>query len=598
MKKIFVDKSEDTNSIVKKIQAAPDEEIVLVIPRNAMVKSSLTNLRRLKEEAEGFGQTILIESVDDDILALAKEANVEAVHPLLSARRSGSGGPSLADIRPTHAQADEEVGPPPVPLHQRGRNILRGLPKVSLPAMPKLPGFSKLPSLPKIPLPQFPRRKGKTVVIDDVLPPETDDEVLQDMPVVEEEMPASRTERELIEREEYFNDDFDGIKEPPRRRRRWILHAVFASVVLGLIIWGVGALFGWATVTLDFKETAWSRDTTVSADKAVGSVDVQRNAIPGEMFTQEKNFTQSFPASSRQNVSQKASGTIRIVNAYGAQSQPLVATTRFMTEDGKIYRLTQAVTVPAARVENGQVIPTSIEANVEADQPGEAYNLSGNRRLAIPGFQGTPKYTGFYGELIRIDGGLIGERAVPTAQDIEQAKQRVTDTLKASFSNSALNRPNGLVILPDASQIEIKTLTVSSSTDAAGNFTVLGEAILQAVAFRESDIKEFIENTANQELSREADSPQLVFREFTIEYPQVQADFAQGTLQLTARATGVLAPMFSAEEFIPKMLGKDLDEVRAMTAQLPGLDQAKISIWPFWLSSLPETESRIHLTVE
>ena len=65
-------------------------------------------------------------------------------------------------------------------------------------------------------------------------------------------------------------------------------------------------------------------------------------------------------------MSQKAQGTLTIYNAYSSAPQTLVATTRFVTPDGKIFRLTNEVTVPGAKITNGQIVPSSINAPIAA----------------------------------------------------------------------------------------------------------------------------------------------------------------------------------------------------------------------------------------
>ncbi len=72
--------------------------------------------------------------------------------------------------------------------------------------------------------------------------------------------------------------------------------------------------------------------------------------------------------------------------------------TRFLALDGKIFRLTKGITVPGAKIVEGKIIPSSIEAAVIADQPGEAYNIGPVSRFSIPGLKGTPKYEAFYAE--------------------------------------------------------------------------------------------------------------------------------------------------------------------------------------------------------
>ena len=101
-----------------------------------------------------------------------------------------------------------------------------------------------------------------------------------------------------------------------------------------------------------------------------------------------------------------------------------MATTRFATSDGKIFRLASTVTVPGATVVNGQITPSTISAPIIADQPGPDYNVGPVARLTVPGFQkDAARYSGFYGTIASsTSGGYIGKKAVPTAADVVAAR--------------------------------------------------------------------------------------------------------------------------------------------------------------------------------
>ena len=87
MNKIFVTKNEDIASVVEKVLETGDESIVLVIPKASRLLGSLANFHLVKREADSVGKKILIESVDEQILALAKASGLEAVNPFLSGPR-------------------------------------------------------------------------------------------------------------------------------------------------------------------------------------------------------------------------------------------------------------------------------------------------------------------------------------------------------------------------------------------------------------------------------------------------------------------------------------------------------------------------------
>ena len=93
MKKILIEKDEDIADAIDRILAEPSTSIVLVVPRGSTLGRSVRNFHLLRREMTSAGRQIEVESVDEQILALAKEAKIPGRHPLLN--RTGG---SVSDI--------------------------------------------------------------------------------------------------------------------------------------------------------------------------------------------------------------------------------------------------------------------------------------------------------------------------------------------------------------------------------------------------------------------------------------------------------------------------------------------------------------------
>lgn len=548
MKKIIVDKSEGIAEVIEKILGEDDAEITLVIPRDSALGQSVSNFHLLKREADSADKTINVESVDDAILAFAKESNISADHPLWR-----SGKASVSDIVPRHAhtsaakaEADEEE-PPAKP--KRGR------------------------------------KKAERVR------PEP-------APVIAHEHEPEEEEEIEEEREEEIREERVNAAEMRAERRASKRFLVAAGIVLGVVIVGVyltTVFFNRADVTINFQKTPWAYQSNFIADKnatqtAPGS---GTTVIPAQVFNSNKNVTGTFAASGRGNVSQKAQGTITIYNNYGADPQELVATTRFLTPDGKLFRLVNDVVVPGAQVVNGTITPSSIIAPIIADQPGPAYNIGPVSHLSIPGFQGTAKFNGFYGAITgTTTGGYVGTRATPTAADVSAAKASTTAMLQAALQGGfSGNYPDNFKILDGATSIQIGKLIVNTSTDDNGNFTVFGQAMLQAIGFDESAFKTYLLSLANVQ------NPNSIFTSLTLNYASVKADFSKGQVSFALSAQGALEPSFSADDFKSSISGKSINDARSTIQALPELSDGRISVWPFWLWSIPTDPKKVHITV-
>ncbi len=561
MKKIVVDKSEDIAEVIDRILGESDDDITLVIPKSSALGKSVRNFNLLKREMESADKTIVIESVDDTILAFAKQAGVEASHPLWKSVR-GSGG--FSDIVPKSEAVSEEADEEPV----------------------KKPSRSKKTESEPIKLKIHEEEVVEASVTSDE--GETKEEIAAETSI-EQNRFFKKTSFERAESDDEDDDEDNRSRIPAKAW--WTIVAILAAV--GIVVYVLTVFWNRADITIDFKQTPWTYQSNFVADKSVSAIDAVNNTIPAQIFTSNKNITETFAASSFQNVSQKAQGIITIYNAYNSSPQELVATTRFVTPDGKIFRLTNTITVPGAKVVNGQITPSTIDAPIVADQPGPDYNVGPVAHLSVPGFQkDAARYNGFYGSIASsTSGGYIGKKAVPTAADITAAKASTTAILQAGLASGfTTTYPGNFKILDGATTYQISKMIVSTTTDANGNFTVFGQATMEAIGFDEGALKNYLLSLAQTEESNS------VFSSLNIDYASVQANFTAGQVKFSLTGQGELEPAFSPTEFTASIIGKSIADARSTILGLPNLSDGKISVWPLWLWSIPSDPNKVHVT--
>jgi hypothetical protein len=293
-------------------------------------------------------------------------------------------------------------------------------------------------------------------------------------------------------------------------------------------------------------------------------------------------------------VQQKARGVVTIYNAYDAHPQTLVATTRFQTPDGKVFRIVDSVVVPPALVNGGNITPTSIDAQVVADAAGPDYNIGPVDHLSIPGFAGTPRFKGFYGAFKQAtQGGYIGQKATPTKSDLAAAQVKTTQLLKDAMKGAlANNHPADLKVLDGASDAQVTKVVVNKDTDAQGNFSVFAQGTLKALAFREGDVKLFLSALSLK------DQPGTQLGDLELQYTQAKSDIVHGKMAISLKAQGTVKQALSLDDLKNSITGKKVSDVRAVIAKVPGLGDAKISLWPFWLQSLPSESQKIQIEAQ
>ncbi len=350
-----------------------------------------------------------------------------------------------------------------------------------------------------------------------------------------------------------------------------------------------------AEVRLVTQKENYVYANAVVVDKSIRVSDALTMRVPGQIFTERRNVSLVFPATGKKYVSKKASGKITIYNAYSSVPQKLVASTRFVAPDGHIFRLASAVTVPGAKIVDGKIEPSSIEASVVADQPGANYNVGSSPRFEIPGFKGTARYSTFYGEsTTAMIGGYIGEVAYPTDEDIRKAKIVMAKTLEDGARSAITSKiPTDFKMVQDAFLFGITKQTVNPDTNSAGEFSIFAEADLSLMAFREQDMAVLLGERAVKEKG-----PDYNVKSSTLTYGDSRVDMVVGRMTVAVDYNAVLARNLAPEEIKSKMLRKSESELTAMFMSMRELEKAEVSFWPFWVKRVPATGAKVNVIVD
>lgn len=386
----------------------------------------------------------------------------------------------------------------------------------------------------------------------------------------------------------------------PHRRSMLKKSIVWISVA-GLIFIGFIIAFDVlprASISIVFKKTPVNFEETISVDNKLPKfVTHETIALPGELLTAKSNLVMDFESLGRERVSTSAKGEINIYNVYGSDSQSLVAKTRFQTSDGKVFRLNKSVIIPGAKISEGKIIPSSIVAEITADAPGESYNLASTTKFTIPGFSGSPKFTGFYGETKGpFSGGFIGERVAPTKTELELAKSKVREALESALkSNMSLLLLEKFKLFDDAVVFNFLKDEIQFNSEKKNNFGYFAEAEMKQLVFEETTLKEAL---AKKLLPKTDYSIKMADIKFEYIASSTVVDLVKGKMSFQTKGLIIYEPDFDSNAFINDSLGKKGNEIRASILGIPGIIKANVSLWPFWVKSVPTKKDRINLVID
>ncbi len=291
------------------------------------------------------------------------------------------------------------------------------------------------------------------------------------------------------------------------------------------------------------------------------AVEGERRIVPARVIERDITFTKSFSATGKGDVNaQKAQGTITIYNTFDDKPQSLVASTRFLAENGMLFRLVKTTTIPGMK--NGE--PGKVEALVIADKDGAEGNIAPTR-FSIPGFDGSSKKEKFYAisEKEMAGGGTGGNGvALVSEDDIVRAQKEMEVESKQYIQEqlTSMIRPESEVLLPEAiiSEITRSEPSVSAQT-MSDQFMYEIVAHVYAMAFVQEDASNIL--TASVDIPDNAGANDIDMR---LLFDNVQMDRENGMMRFSVHGNAELVATVVIDDFKKDIAGTKHDDLRAL----------------------------------
>ncbi len=403
---------------------------------------------------------------------------------------------------------------------------------------------------------------------------------------------AFEGKKEAMVEEWAANDKFKSgksIKSAKVLKKMPLFLAGGAILVLFLILYNV---LGSATVIIRPLRQPINLQIKVTASTLATGVDPDLNRIPGQRFSQKQEESIEVPTTGEKNVAQKAGGTITIYNK-GSASQRLVATTRFKSTSGLIFRIPQTILVPGMVKTGDTITPGSIMSPVYADRPGEEYNIPADKFI-IPGFEGTPKANDFYATSDKaISGGVIGLSKVVTEEDFTKAQETLTEKVKQKVLKSLKDQAAGLRVL-DSIPIKFATpITNVNVNDAAKTLQMTISGTVETIAFKEDSAQELINKYTSKNGNME-----LLPKDLAIGYfnPTISPD--NNFVEFTIKVAGQSIFKLDQNKILKDIAGMNEAGVRDYFNSIKEVESTHIILSPFWLKHIPEGSDKIKVQID
>lgn len=302
-----------------------------------------------------------------------------------------------------------------------------------------------------------------------------------------------------------------------------------------------------------------------------------------------------------------AKGRVRIVNTY-SRDQPLVKTTRLLTEDKKLYRIEKNIQVPAH---------SEVEVDVYADQPGEEYAI-GPTRFTIPGLfvdlqtyiyavsdapfvgvpeDGPPSSTKTSPAVKRVDPNA----KIVTQSDLDRAEELVTkaalDEAKRTLA-AEVTDPNLSEVIYITKRVDRLKTNVSLG-QPADHFLASIKVDVTAIYYPKEDMSALIRLKLREKIpeGREflpPDDPTEATT-FTLQTSDPKAEVAR--VEVASKGSYRITPMSPGLQK-SVIAGKGIPDAIAILKSIEGVEDAEITIHPRWYRSIPKLKDHIQVEVE
>lgn len=556
-KMIFVQIDEELTSIFERISPLPYKEIYLVVPRRAVLLQSVVNLKILKQKMEEVEKTMSIITNDVNGMKLALQAEIKVFDEWNMDNDTPNAreerDPESALLKPIAATQNEVDDELPLRLPKKKSSI-----------------FDVVRQLKN-------RDKGFSLR-----------KYMSDLK-------KNRLERQSI--------------QLSPGKKRWVVTFLIASAAIFFVILYV-ALPG-ATVAIEPSSDVVTK--TVNIIFTPNPKD--ERSLKAYPLETDVNVTVTHSSSGVVNNGTNASGTITIVNKSGTE-RTLIATTRFQTQDGIVFRLQKEVTVPAGSEASPATMDVAVVADT-IDANGSPVGIRGNvdpTTFFLPGLKEDSRATLFGQSSAAMTGGTSDVVMHVTEDDLKAAQVELETQLKdkalADLRKVVLTEGNtvgaNLKLLEDSDTLIFGTPNVSLPYNLVGQnqdtFEVTGSIHLSGIGYDSDGLYSILKTEI---VSVQTPGKQLVsIDRDSISLQVLNAEPNNDTYKVTAQIQGVEEYQIDpdqeggaelAKKVKEHISGKTIQEAEDYIQNLPEVNSVSISVWPVWSPTIPSLPDNIKI---
>lgn len=265
-------------------------------------------------------------------------------------------------------------------------------------------------------------------------------------------------------------------------------------------------------------------------------------------------------------------------------NQPLVATTRLLTDSGVLFRLKDRVVVPAKG---------TVEAEVYADKPGKESEV-GPSKFTIPGLSADKQKLIYATSDAPMVGGIkkvgvLGESDWQTAVAELKAELEKIGKEKLAVKQSDLSAVYELG--------EVEVVSAQKVGDEVNGFTLSGKATLLGVFYNQNEVKSLAAKELNKRVVEGDEILSIADAGLSVVLKGYDASSTAATVEVVASGMVSLNP--ESKQLAKTMFfGKNKEEIRRYLLSLDHVQEVEIKFTPLWMRSAPSIADHVSVVVK
>jgi len=364
---------------------------------------------------------------------------------------------------------------------------------------------------------------------------------------------------------------------------------VVKFVILVLVLAALVTYFSFSKLTIiitpqgeTIKDSLLLKASGQSTTTTPGEND-PREAVAGSLQLVETQTEKIYPATGEDFLGQEIVGQVKIINNY-SKSQALIATTRLLSPDNKLFRIKEAVNIPAG----GEVT-----VDIYADKPSADLAI-GPTTFTIPGL-----WLGLQAE-------IFAQNDVPFVFQQKTVKYiKETDLQRASdeASNLLLKQAAEQIASGDQGRYYLYTLAAPLSLEINAraeaqqeNFTAKVSGQVAVVSFSKEEAARIVASRLNFLVP---DDKELIgFDKESLVYSLENFDIESGVATVKVSFSGVMA-LKQDSEIIDRrqLINLNEEQIDQYLRDLPGIKNYELKFSPSFIKKAPNLLDRIQVKI-